>query len=137
MPIRLSRLLAIAVMLGASQFAIAGSRPFSGDAACDVLIAVAKGRHFVGNIAGTFYCESIDDFLGGKYYLMNLKFNREDAEREFVGSNLVGWYAVQKSNWVVFEVDIGEGRLGKRVPSLVKPPKPNHTFQPMPSARLN
>lgn len=141
MPIQPPRVPVLAVMLCASQFAVAGSMPFSGAAACEVLIAIAKDRHFVGDLAGTFYCESTDDFLGGKYYLVNLKFNREDAEREFVGSNLVGWYAVRKSNRAVFEVDIGEGRLGKRVSSSAKAPKPNHALPPTPTptplTRLN
>lgn len=124
-------------MLGASKLAIAGPKPFTGDAACDVLVAVAKDRYFVGNIAGTYYCESIADFFGNRYYLINLKFNRDDDEREFVGSNLVGWYAVQKSTRAVFAVDIGEGKLGKRFPSSARPPKPEHTFQRTPSVRLN
>ena len=133
----LSRSVAALIMLGTSQLAVASSEYLTEDAACDVLIAVAKNRHFVGNVPGTYFCESIDDFLGGKYFLANLKFNRSDAEREFVGSNLVGWYAIRKSNRAVFEVDIAEGKLGKRILAQQRPPMPNHTFQPTPSARLN
>jgi len=112
-------------MLGASQLAVAGPKHLTEEAACDALISAAKNRHFVGDVPGTYFCDSIDDFLGGKYFLANLRFNRSEAEREFIGSNLVGWYAIRKTNHAVFEVDIAEGTLGKRITSQQTPPMPS------------
>jgi hypothetical protein len=57
--------------------------------------------------------ESVEDFAQGAYFLVNLKFTAADVPKDFVGSNLVGWYAVRKSDLAVFEADLAEQAVGQ------------------------
>ncbi|MBV8635961.1 MAG: hypothetical protein JO002_15805 [Burkholderiaceae bacterium] len=90
-------------------------------AACDAVIAVAKERHFARGTAGRYHCESVEDFAQGAYFLVNLKFTSADIPKDFVGSNLVGWYAVRKSDHAVFETDLAEETVGKRISLSTQP----------------
>lgn len=46
------------------------------------------------------------------YYIMAL---RAHCREELCGSTLMGWYAVQKATGEVFEVDVTDWSLGRRV----------------------
>jgi len=73
------------------------------------------------DLTGRYYCESLGEI--DTHYLLGLRYY-VPAE-DHVGSNLIGWFAVAKSDGTVFDWDINEDRA---VPLAPRPP-----FQAAPS----
>jgi len=59
------------------------------------------------NLEGHYYCDPLPEQRS--YYVLGLRYNvRPD---ELVGSNLLGWFAVRKSDGIIFEWDINEDQI--------------------------
>lgn len=58
-------------------------------------------------------CEGISEGAGPPdYYVMAL---RAHCREEMCGSTLMGWFAVKKATGEVFEVDVGDWKVGRAV----------------------
>jgi hypothetical protein len=69
----------------------------------------------VRNLSGRYYCDSIGDHK--QFYLMGLRYRV--TKDETVGSNLIGWFAIRRSDGVILDWDINEGKaspLARRPP---------------------
>src|SRR5882724_414422 len=76
------------------------------------------------NLTGRYYCESLGD--NADYFLLGLRY-RTTAD-ELVGSNLLGWFAVRRSDGALFDWDINEDRaepLRPRLPFETESPQPS------------
>lgn len=114
----------LALQFGNTSFAIAAHQDAAKRSACNSVIAVAKAHKFVLETAGEYHCEAVDDFdRCDEYFIVNLKYWRRNVPKDFVGSNLVGWYAVRKSDLKVYEVD-ADGDIGKWIEMPPKRRKP-------------
>lgn len=79
------------------------------------MIVVAKANKFVRGVSGEYHCEAVEEYTDDRaYFVVNLKYWRRNVPKDFEGSNLVGWYAVKKSDLKVYEVK-ADGNLGKRI----------------------
>jgi len=77
--------------------------------ACDILKQTAA--HFCSSqhkMIGRCACDPVPGRPA--YYVLGLHCS-SGTPREVIGSSLVGWYAVDKSDGAVFEWDINEDRL--------------------------
>jgi len=83
--------------------------------ACNKLLRIAAEQHLVKETdpSGAYYCEPSGD-NASDHYLIGLHY-RVVTPPDWVGSDLVGWYAVRRSDGRVSEWDIAEGTLGKPV----------------------
>jgi hypothetical protein len=84
--------------------------------ACTVLKRAAVTFHLSRqNLSGRYYCDSLGDTP--QFYLMGLRYRL--AKDESVGSNLIGWFAVRRSDGAVLDWDInsdGASPLAPRPP---------------------
>jgi len=100
------------------SFSRAQAQMLSENAACELLKAAALKRHFTNETTppGKYVCyvdhgmSTKDDFVFGLHYFFT-------PPPGWVGSNLVGWYAVDRRDGQIFEWDIAELKLGKRLPN--------------------
>jgi len=123
---RLLRMFAmiLAFQFGVSSFAIAANQGAAKRSACESVISVAKAHKFVHETSGEYHCESVDEFDEcNEYFMVNLKFWSRNVPKDFVGSNLVGWYAVKKSDLKVYEVG-ADGNIGRWIEMPRKRRKP-------------
>jgi hypothetical protein len=74
-----------------------------------------------------WFCESTSELAPKNYYLFALRSNRKC---DGPCSNLMGWYAIQKSDGGVFEWDMGELKVR---PMGYYESLPNPSKQPTPS----
>jgi hypothetical protein len=58
------------------------------------------------NLTGRYYCDPLPE--NDTYYLLGLRYRV--TSDELVGSNLIGWYAVHKSDGMVLNWDINNER---------------------------
>ena len=58
------------------------------------------------NLSGRYYCESIGD--NSQYFLFGLRYRV--TEDELVGSNLIGWFAIRRSDSAIREWDINNDK---------------------------
>ena len=84
--------------------------------ACSVLKRAAVTLHLSRrNLSGRYYCDSIGDNSG--YYLLGLRYRV--TEDDLVGSNLLGWFAVRRSDGVVLDWDVNHSQA---MPLEPRPP---------------
>jgi hypothetical protein len=87
--------------------------------ACSALKRAAITQHLsVRNLSGRYYCDSIGD--DKQFYLMGLRYRV--TKDEMVGSNLIGWFAIRRSDGAILDWDINEGRASPLAP---RPPFQN------------
>ena len=87
----------------------------SPDQACSVLKRAAVTFHLSRrNLSGRYYCDPLGDVA--EYYLLGLRYRVK--KDELVGSNLIGWFAVRRSDGTVLDWDINQDR------ALVLAPRP-------------
>jgi hypothetical protein len=89
----------------------------SRDVACDILKSAAVLNHFAAHDVppGTYRCDTSPPTSG--YYVIGLHYNYH-APPGWVGSNLVGWYAVAQSDGKVYQWDINNNIvIGSPIPS--------------------
>lgn len=101
---------------------VANARPLSEKEACSSLITVAIKRHLaIENPAGAYYCAHY--FESKKYFGFQLHyFGGKPAD--WVGSDLVGYYAVLKKNNTVLEWDFIKNLPGAFIDSHKERNKP-------------
>lgn len=87
----------------------------SKEKACKALSSLAKARHLAVKSPGEYRCESVEDFVNRAYFVIGLKFWAVDVPKGFDGSNLVGWYAVRKSDDTVYELNVADWKTGSRI----------------------
>jgi hypothetical protein len=81
--------------------------------ACSALKRVAITQHLsVRNLSGRYYCDSIGD--DKQFYLMGLRYRT--TKGEMVGSNLIGWFAIRRSDGVILDWDRNEGKASPLAP---------------------
>jgi hypothetical protein len=84
--------------------------------ACSVLKRAAITFHLSRrNLSGRYYCDSLGDV--SDYYLLGLRYRL--AKDENVGSNLIGWFAVRRSDGAVLDWDIDQDQA---MPLASRPP---------------
>jgi len=109
----------IAIALVGAISAMAGPPPWpiqSQAAACSVLKRAAVTYHLSRrNLSGRYYCEPLGEAVD--YFLVGLRYRT--TPDELVGSNLIGWFAIRKSDGTVFDWDINED---KALPLHPRPP---------------
>ena len=107
--------IAIVALFGAS-FATVQNPVTSPKQACSVLKRAAVTFHLSRrNLSGRYYCDSMGDI--SEYYLLGLRYRV--TEDEPVGSNLIGWFAVRRSDGAVLDWDVNTNQalpLGPRPP---------------------
>jgi hypothetical protein len=75
--------------------------------ACALLKIAAVVYHLSRrNPSGRYYCEPIGD--NSEYFLLGLRYRI--TKDELVGSNLLGWFAIRRSDSVVCEWDMNESK---------------------------
>lgn len=93
-------------------------------ASAEVACAVATARVTAERdlpVSHVAMCDPVSDENGRPgYYIMAL---RAHCREELCGSSLMGWYAVQKATGEVFEVDVADWALGRRVRGVGGAPK--------------
>lgn len=83
---------------------------------CEIIErAAVEYRLSRGNLTGRYYCDPTGEDLD--YYYLGLRYY--PTPDELVGSNLLGWYAIDKSDGTVFEEDISDFTL---IPLTPRPP---------------
>ena len=93
--------LAVAALLAAGTCAEAGEIGTPA-AACVTLKRAAVTFHLSRrDLTGRYYCVSIGD--NETYFLLGLRY--KTTPEELVGSNLLGWYAVRRSDGTVLDYD--------------------------------
>jgi hypothetical protein len=79
--------------------------------ACNVLVEVASNQHLViENPSGKYYCVSISK--SSKYFIFQLHYGGGEP-KDWVGSDLAGYYAVSTSDASVLEWDFNNEVTGK------------------------
>jgi hypothetical protein len=64
------------------------------------------------NLTGRYYCDSAGD--SEDYFLLGLRYHVKPDEG--VGSNLIGWFAVRKSDGKVFDWDVNDSEAEPLAP---------------------
>ena len=84
--------------------------------ACDALLQTVEKYHLVSEPVppGHSYCEPSTPHLPS-YYQFGVYYVPEEWPSDWVGSALLGWYAVRQSDGRVYEWDIAEDALGAPV----------------------
>jgi hypothetical protein len=104
---------ALALSCGTS---IAATPVTTAKQACAVLKRAAVTYHLSRrSLSGRYYCDPIGD--NSEYFLLGLRYRV--TEDELVGSNLLGWFAIRRSDSAVREWDINES---KATPLTPRPP---------------
>jgi hypothetical protein len=92
-----------------------GARVASSAQACRFLTRVALERHLAaGTSKGVYHCD--EESSDGKYFVLGLHYWFH-APKDWAGSNLMGWYAVRKSDGRVYKWNIADEELGDPVDS--------------------
>ena len=103
-------LLAVA-SAGASFMALAGTVPdrVSSEAdACQTLETAAITYHLSAHdLTGSYFCEHTGN--DGQYYYLGLRYHDKPSEK--IGSNLIGWFAIRRSDGQVFRRDSPDSAL--------------------------
>lgn len=117
---RYSLCLSLATILGISS--PADARTISADMACKILKAAAVQHHFAMNPepSGYYRCDVEPDATAygpdaAGYFLIGLHYNFHTPPG-WIGSNLVGWYAVRRADGKVFEFDMAHMEVGPAIP---------------------
>ena len=109
-------------VLGLLSFLIALGASLSADAlvasensACEILKAAALRHHFTTQPAppGFYYCAGW--YKVPKYFVIGLHYSFH-APPGWVGSNLVGWYAIRRTDGKIFEYDMATMAVGRPTP---------------------
>lgn len=124
-------------LLGCTGTATVAAQEAVKRSACEAVISMAKAHKLVHEISGEYHCESVEEFSDSAYFIVNLKYWSRRVPKDFYGSNLVGWFAVKKSDLTVYEVNIADDILGRPLETSRKRRKPNKAFRRTPSAPLN
>jgi hypothetical protein len=95
------------------------------DRACSLILEVAKSGRLQSGKGGEFYCESSERDPKGMYIIVDLQRTSPAAPAARVGSNKVGWFAVDPTSGAVYEWDVGEMTIGAQV-RAGKPSKNEH-----------
>jgi hypothetical protein len=87
--------------------------------ACALLKKAAYQYHFANESVprGHYYCDA--ESSSGEFYIFGLHYSYQAPPGREV-SNLVGWYAVHRSDGKVFEWEMSDMKLGKPVTSRRK-----------------
>jgi hypothetical protein len=87
------------------------------DQACKALLRAVEKAHLVTEPVppGHPYCEPTKPRLPG-YYQFGLHYAPDEWPKDWVGSDLLGWFAVRQSDGHVFAWDVAEDELGDPVP---------------------
>jgi|GEM_PF-1396885 hypothetical protein len=82
--------------------------------ACTMLTDAAKKKHLsaMEDPEGKYYCWLYS--TSKKYFVFQLHYHF-DVPRDWVGSDLVGYYAVRKNDAAIFEWNLGDDSLGKNL----------------------
>lgn len=92
---------------------IAFAEPISADDACSRLLDYAD-RHGIKDVhADGFSCRAGE--REGRYFIVDLHQAFKDGPPEWVGSTLLGWYAVRIKDGAIFEYDMANESVGRRV----------------------
>lgn len=118
----------LVVQFGMATFAGAADQDAAERRACDSVIAVATVLNLAHQTSGQYHCESVNEFSDNAYFIVNLKYWSPTVPKDFVGSNLVGWFAVRKSDLAVYEVN-ADGDPGIRIEASRKARKPGHVVR--------
>jgi len=100
--------------LTASLGAVAGcSAIATEEEACDQLLNAARRHHLAAQPAssGHYACAPTSSHAQS-YFQFGLHYAVDGLPPDWVGSDLVGWYAVRRSDGRVFEWNIAEDELG-------------------------
>jgi hypothetical protein len=95
------------------------------DRACGLVLEVAKSGRLQSGKGGEFYCESSERDPKGMYIIVDLQRTSPAAPAARVGSNKVGWFAVDPTSGAVYEWDVGEMTIGAQL-RAGKPSKNEH-----------
>ena len=109
---------AVTTMFGVLAFTDAAADDLVTDQsqACEVLKKAAVEFHLSRHdLFGRYYCEEIGD--DSDAFILGLRY--VTTADEMVGSNLVGWFAVRRSDGKVFDWDVNED---KAIPLAPRPP---------------
>ena len=107
---------AVVALFGDASYATVHNLVTSPKQACSVLKRAAVTFHLSRrNLSGRYYCDSIGDI--SEYYLLGRRYRV--TKDELVGSNLLGWYAVRRSDGAVLDWDINENQA---LPLAPRPP---------------
>ena len=79
--------------------------------ACNVLLKEAALRHLAAKESPDGYYDCQPESDADSYIILGLHY-RLKSQRSAAGSNLVGWYAVDKSNGQLYEWDMANQRIG-------------------------
>ena len=110
--------LALSLTLGICSCAQADGYTLSASQACDQLKQVIANARSAPHGSKEYHCERDPAEGGGRYYVFALRSNFPSpakASSDWVGSALVGWFAVSKESGDVYEWDVGNDALGKKL----------------------
>ena len=81
--------------------------------ACSLLKHAAVAFHLSRrHLSGRYYCESLGSVP--EYYLLGLRYRV--AADELVRSNLIGWFAVRRSDGALLDWDVNQNRAEPLAP---------------------
>lgn len=87
------------------------SASLSENEACNSLLEVAFNQHLaIENSKRKYYC--VPHIKSKEYFVFQLHFGGGEPE-DWIGSDLVGYYAIRKSDVVVLEWDVNDDIPGK------------------------
>lgn len=89
----------LALLLALPSVGLSADLVLSADQACDVLKGAAIRYHLAAHeLTGRYYCDHAGDLKG--YFYLGLRY--EVNPSELVGSNLLGWFAVRRTDGKLF-----------------------------------
>ena len=107
---------AAAMLFGDASYGVVQSPVTSPAQACSALKGAAITSHLSRrNLSGRYYCDPLGDV--SDYYLLGLRYRV--TKDETVGSNLIGWFAVRRSDGAVLDWDINQNEA---LPLAPRPP---------------
>ena len=119
MPLALGkRLLAFGLMACVCAIVSAAGHKLSRDDACNRLKRIVATEQSAPHGQAEYRCEPDAEEGAGRYYVFALRSNfpaPRNAGRGLVGSALVGWYAVSSESGEIYEWDVGEEVVGRRL----------------------
>jgi hypothetical protein len=96
---------AAVALFGDASYGAVQSPVTSSAQACSVLKSAAITFHlFRRNLSGRYYCDPLGDV--SDYYLLGLRYRVTKDEN--AGSNLIGWFAVRRSDGAVLDWDVNQ-----------------------------
>ena len=101
----------IAVLSGALLSVTGCSNPkpaTSQDQSCEIVkLAAIEFCLSRTNLSGRYYCEPMPEY--SEYYRLGLRY--EVRPDELIGSNLIGWFAVRKTDGAVLVENVADDKL--------------------------